>query len=126
MPLKQEKQGMPIFDKKYEKNEGKENRDMISVPMCREDIIYLNLYALCKRTSIVSIHRRAVHDWITGKVSKYTLLSEIQASCQRHWYHNKDSYCNFQGFLNAVKVELVEAGLPLQMVEGMTKNLKEV
>jgi hypothetical protein len=117
---------MPIFQTKYEKNEGKETRDMISVPMCREDITYLNLYALCKRTSTVAIHRKAVHDWVAGKVNKYVLLGEIQSTCQRHWYHHKDSYCNFQGFLNAVKVELTEAGIPLNVVEGLTKNLKEI
>lgn len=117
---------MPIFQTKYEKNELKETRDMISVPMCREDITYLNLYALCKRTSTVAIHRKAVHDWVAGKVNKYVLLGEIQSTCQRHWYHHKDSYCNFQGFLNAVKVELTEAGIPLNVVEGLTKNLKEI
>lgn len=117
---------MPIFNVKYEKNERKEQRDMISVPLCREDIMYLKLYALVKGSSVNAIHRKAVKEWVASKVDKFVLLGEVQFTVQRHWYHNKDSYANFNGFLNAVKVELTEAGLPLSVVETLTKNLKEL
>lgn len=117
---------MPIFKKKYEKNERRELRDMTSVPLCREDAVYLNLYALTRGVSTVTIHRAAVHNFVKGHPDKTILLHEIQSSCQRHWYHNQDSYANFNGFKNAVKVELTEAGLPLQMVEYLTDNLKEI
>lgn len=116
---------MKIYQRKYVKNEGRNDRLIISIELDVAEHDLVQAYSLVKGMFFGPALRELIKKEVVN-IDERNVIKRLALKARDYWHHNVSKFTDFSEFKTHVLEELVSNGVTFAMAKEVTKQLDEL